>query len=313
MYAYILRQPVTNVNTRVYITWAVSTFRVSGKKQLAKALGAALSFGALAALVSPLAHASDNASDNGWYIGGNLGQSRANIDNSRIRSGLQAEGFATSSLSDHNHDTGFKLFGGYQFNPNFALESGYFNLGKFSYSATTVPPGSLNANIGVQGWDLDAVGMLPITRKFSAFGRAGIIYADARDSFSGTGPLYASTTSLSKRATGYKYGLGVQYAFNDAVAVRGEAERYRISDAVGNKGDIDLISVGLVYRFGGGSADAVDAPPAPIVASDNNAPDVAPIPSPAPAPATKPIVKLVTLDDTYFRFGKARLALSNGV
>jgi OOP family OmpA-OmpF porin len=31
--------------------------------------------------------------------------------------------------------------------------------------------------------------------------------------------------------------------------MRAEAERYRINDAVGSKGDIDLLSVGLVYRF----------------------------------------------------------------
>ena len=32
--------------------------------------------------------------------------------------------------------------------------------------------------------------------------------------------------------------------------MRAEVERYRINDAVGNKGDIDLASLGLVYRFG---------------------------------------------------------------
>ena len=32
--------------------------------------------------------------------------------------------------------------------------------------------------------------------------------------------------------------------------MRVEAERYRINDAVGNKGDIDMFSLGLLYRFG---------------------------------------------------------------
>jgi OOP family OmpA-OmpF porin len=43
--------------------------------------------------------------------------------------------------------------------------------------------------------------------------------------------------------------------------VRAEAERYRIDDAVGNKGDVDLVSVGLLYRFGAQAA----APVAPVV------------------------------------------------
>ena len=39
-------------------------------------------------------------------------------------------------------------------------------------------------------------------------------------------------------------------AITDAIDVRLEAERYRINDAVGNDGDIDLYSIGLTYRFG---------------------------------------------------------------
>jgi OOP family OmpA-OmpF porin len=58
--------------------------------------------------------------------------------------------------------------------------------------------------------------------------------------------------------------------------MRAEAERYRIDDAVGNKGDIDLVSIGLVYRFGmekpapaamakAAAPEPVAAPPEPIV------------------------------------------------
>jgi len=41
--------------------------------------------------------------------------------------------------------------------------------------------------------------------------------------------------------------------------MRAEAERYRIDDAVGNRGDINMYSVGLVYRFG--QKKAVTPPP----------------------------------------------------
>lgn len=43
--------------------------------------------------------------------------------------------------------------------------------------------------------------------------------------------------------------------------MRAEAERYRINDAVGNHGDIDLFSLGVVFGFGG------PAPQEPPVAS----------------------------------------------
>ena len=38
----------------------------------------------------------------------------------------------------------------------------------------------------------------------------------------------------------------------DSLALRAEWERYAVKDAVGNKGDINLLLVGLVYSFGGG-------------------------------------------------------------
>jgi len=68
-----------------------------------------------------------------WYLGGNIGQSRAKIDDARITAQLPG----SVSISDDNSNTAFKLFGGYQFNKNFALEAGYFNLGKFGYTATS--------------------------------------------------------------------------------------------------------------------------------------------------------------------------------
>jgi len=45
--------------------------------------------------------------------------------------------------------------------------------------------------------------------------------------------------------------------------MRLEAERYRIDDAIGNKGDIDLASIGLVYRFGPPTLIAIAPAPLP--------------------------------------------------
>lgn len=211
-----------------------------------------LGFMALAAIASPWVMADDT----GWYGGISVGQSRATIDDARIASGLLGGGIATTSIADDNRDTGGKLFGGYQFNRNVALEGGYFDLGRFGFVANTIPAGTLTGNIRLSGLNLDLVGTLPITGKFSAFGRVGMNYADARDTFTAAGGLLGvANPNLSKRTTNYKYGLGLQYAVNDSLALRAEAERYRINDAVGDKGDINLVSLGLIYRFGGKSPD----------------------------------------------------------
>jgi len=205
----------------------------------AKTVGALGLVGCVAAMNGPFAEAADS----GWYGGLNAGQSKAKIDDARILSDL---GSSATSISDDDHDIGYKVFGGLKLNRNFALEAGYFNLGNFSF--TTTPAGTLDGKIKVQGLNLDAVGILPITPKFSAFGRIGLQYARSEDSFSGTG---AANSSASKSAANYKAGVGAQYDFTPSLGMRGEWERYRIDDAVGNSGDIDLLSVGLVYLFGG--------------------------------------------------------------
>ena len=242
-----------------------------------------LGLAALAVVCSPFALADDT----GWYGGINIGQSSANIDDAKITDNLLGGGFVSASVADDDSDTGYKLFGGYRFNKNFALEGGYFDLGKFGYTATTVPAGTLTGTIKLRGLNLDAVGIVPINEKLSVFGRIGLNYAEARDSFSGTGAVTVLNPSPSKRDVNYKFGLGIQYDFTPSLGMRVEAERYRIDDAVGSKGDIDLVSVGLLYRFGGQSSAPARraAAPEPMAA--------APAPQPAGArdkPAAYPTV-----------------------
>ena len=212
----------------------------------AKALGAACLVG-FAAMNSQSAVAFDS----GWYGGLGVGLTMSNIDDGRITSGLRGQGLTVTSINDDERDIGYKAFGGYKFTPNFALEGGYFDLGKFSYSATTSPAGTSNGSTKLSGFNVDAVGILPLTDKFSAFGRIGAQYAKAKDSFSGNGAASFANSSPSKGAANYKLGAGVQYDFTDNVGLRTEWERYRINDAVGNRGDIDMLSVGLVVMFGG--------------------------------------------------------------
>jgi len=277
--------------------------------KFAKASGT-LGLAALAVIASPFAAADDT----GWYGGISVGQSKAKIDDARITSGLLGRGFARTSISDDDRDTGYKLFGGYKFNKNFALEGGYFDLGKFGFMATTVlPAGTLNGNIKLQGLNLDAVGILPISEKFSAFGRIGVNYAEARDSFSGTGAVNVLNPSPSKRDTNLKLGLGLQYDFTPSLGMRLEAERYRINDAVGNKGDIDLVSLGLVYRFGAPTPAPAPRAAVPAFVAAAPAPEPAAVTPPPPAPAPQPAVvaprpaptKVAFSADSLFDFAKA--------
>ncbi len=230
---------------------------------------------ALAIIGSPYALASDL----GWYVGGNLGKSSASIDDTRITNSLLANGFKTVDIKDDDRDNGWKLLAGYKFNKNIAVEGGYFDLGKYGFTATTLPAGTLNGNVRLKGVNLDVMGILPFTDKFSAFGRIGLNEAKASTAFDGVGSVNVLDPKRSKRDLNYKMGVGLEYAFTDALGVRAEAERYQINDAVGNKGDIDLISLGVVYRFGKADpVQVVDKTPAPE-----------PVAEPAPALIIVPV------------------------
>lgn len=190
------------------------------------------------------------AVESGWIGGLSVGQSKARIDDAKIAEQLQNAGFFTPSINDENLNTGVKFFGGYQFNKYFALEGGYFDLGRFGYQATTVPVGGLNGNIQLKGVNFDVVGILPVSQKFSVLGRLGANYGQSRDYFTTVGAVSVTDPNPSNNSFNWKAGLGMQYDLFESVGLRGEWERYRINDSVGTRGDIDLISLGLVVRLG---------------------------------------------------------------
>ncbi len=248
----------------------------------------------------------------GWYLGANVGQSKAAIDNDRITNGLLGAGITSTTISNEDRDTGYKIFGGYQFNRYLGLEGGYFDLGRFTFNAVTVPAGTLSGEIKLRGINLDLVGTLPITEKFSVFGRVGANYAEASDSFAGSGAVTVLNPNPNKRETNGKVGLGLQYAFSDALAMRGEIERYRVNDAVGNKGDVDLVSVGLVYRFGTKAPTPVARAytPEPVYVAPAPQPVAVaepPPPPPMPAPQPRVLSKVTFSADSLFDFDKAVL------
>ncbi|MBC5785161.1 outer membrane beta-barrel protein [Ramlibacter sp. USB13] len=215
----------------------------------------------------------------GWYIGGNVGRASTDFDQPAP---IVAPGVG---FGEDDKDTAWKLYGGYQINRNFAIEGGYYDLGRYDFGYAA-PGGTGSARY--QGLNLDLVGSLPLSDRFSVFGRIGAAYTRARTDFGGT--------SRSEREWGPKYGLGVEYAFTPQLAVRGEWERYRVDDAFRGRGDIDVASIGLVYRFGAPAVTRVVAPapapaviPAPAPAPRVIAPVPAPAPQVAPAPAPAPV------------------------
>ena len=248
-----------------------------------------------------------------FYGGLSAGQSQSQMDEQATVNNLLGYGVPITGTSRNLQDTGYRVFGGYQMNRNFALEGGYFSLGKFNFNTNTLT-GPLNGEFEVEGINLDLVATAPLSERWSLLGRLGAQYANTRTAYSGTGLGFVAPGSRDKEESNLKVGVGLQYELSSSLFVRGEAERYRIHDAINTKGDINLFSLSLVVPFGRkGRRQAPIMSAVPYVAP---APMVAPAPAPTPmpiavtppAPVVAPLPRRIQFSaDSLFSFDKAAM------
>jgi OOP family OmpA-OmpF porin len=125
----------------------------------------ALTLATLAALASPLLSAQEVTPNTGMYVGISAGESQSTIDNVRITQSLLGSGLTTNVFSEDRRDPGYKAYLGFPINPYWAVEAGYFDLGRFGFNATTTPAGTLTGTTRIQGLNLDLVATLPITER----------------------------------------------------------------------------------------------------------------------------------------------------
>lgn len=244
------------------------------------------------------------AAEPGWYVGANVGQSNADMDNNGVVASRLAEGFNTNRLTKHDSDNAFKVFGGYQFNNYFALEAGYFDLGEFGYKTFQDQPWAVfTADTKLRGMNVDLVGFLPIGEKLSAFARVGVTRYDSKDSYRGFGAVTVVPFGDSDRDSSHKFGAGLQYDFTQNVSMRLESERYDIEDVMFRDTDVDMYSVGVVYRFG--QPAAAPAPERTPVSAAPARP-AAPAPAPTPPPTPEP-VRVTVSADALFTFDSEAL------
>lgn len=136
-------------------------------------------------------------------------------------------------------DTGFKVFGGYQFSRNFGLEVSYLDFGKATYSGLSGGTPLTGGQAATDGLNFSAVGTLPLTPQFDLFGKVGIMNWETKASF------VVGSTPGTQRDDGndLTYGIGVAYNFTPNLALRAEWERFKAVD------DIDLMSIGVAFKF----------------------------------------------------------------
>lgn len=127
-------------------------------------------------------------------------------------------------------ETAWRLLAGYQANRNFGLELGYHDLGKHNIAGFPLD----STAVEVLG-----VGRLPLNQEFAVYGKVG----GYRSNSKGGG---ASETQHD-----VTFGVGFDYALSNNLGARGEWQRYRAmgGGAIGQVSDLDVYSVGVIYRF----------------------------------------------------------------
>ena len=165
------------------------------------------------------------AADNGYYIGGSLGQARPNFDTA---------GSANNANTTINSSDGiYKVFAGYQFHKYFSFEATYINLGSYNVSnGNTIEPA---------GWGIALVGTLPIANNVSLLGRIGEYRMRQK-----MNPIAIDDNSWSP-----SFGAGLKYDFNPNLSARAEYERIQKigTNSATISEDANVYSVGLGYKF----------------------------------------------------------------
>lgn len=136
--------------------------------------------------------------------------------------GADVGGTKISGYSDR--ETSYGVFGGYQFNQNFAVEANYRVLADFS---------EFGADVEGEQLGLSVIGTIPLQNGFSVFGRLG--YNRLSTEINGGGMRFKDDENKAL------YGVGVGYAFTPTISGRVEVQKPH--------SDLTNISAGVSFRF----------------------------------------------------------------
>jgi OOP family OmpA-OmpF porin len=155
----------------------------------------------------------------GFYAGAGIGQATIEIDDV----GFDAD------------DTAFNIFGGYNFNANFAVEVSYVDAGKPDDLV-----GPVTVEVALDGINISALGRVPVGEVFSLFGKIGFTSYDGEV----TGRLGNVSSSEDGSDEDLSYGIGGAFNLGPAFELRAEYEAIDIDD-----GSFTMLSVGGLYKF----------------------------------------------------------------
>lgn len=176
-----------------------------------------------------------------WYIGGGVGAGSAKLGNFSATSGTTT----VSSQGSNSTSTSGKIFGGYQFTPNWGVEGQYVYLGRYNFNATSNVAGVTGSgSYKADSFDLAGTGTLPLGN-FFLMGKLGLAFNHVNGgNFCASGPGGTACATLGNgNRTDLLAGVGAGYNFNANWGLRLEYENFgkmakNNNNGNGNGGDI---------------------------------------------------------------------------
>jgi len=214
---------------------------------------------------------SKNIANSPWYMGVSYGKTKTNARLSggqyngpiwNLKTNTRYATDVSGTMSDDKQSQAYKTFLGYKFQPNLLIEAGYIDLGiaksKSSENGITGGGNELTGSLTAQTDGLFLSGLLKkdMSQDLSAFLKSGILYWQVDSEiynnldFNGIG---GNRRGWIESDNGFSpvLGAGVDYDIGNKVKLRTEFERFfnvGTNDTTG-KGDIDSLSVGIMYNF----------------------------------------------------------------
>lgn len=175
------------------------------------------------------------ASAEGFYVLGDLGQSKMEVD-------------LGNHYYFHDTDTAYDIGGGFNFNQYVALEVAYRDFG-----GTSIGDDDYSAKSDMTAFQVSVLGKLPISDVVDVYGRLGVGRLKRKTTYtvrhySHTFPqTYSYTYSQTESDSDNKafFGIGANYKITESFALRAEYSKYdRWDDAV-----LSALAIGATYSF----------------------------------------------------------------
>lgn len=175
---------------------------------------------------------------------------------------LLAGGVGSCGGGGRNNPTAlYRLAYGYQFTPAWGIEVSTGDLGYASATGTmaapaapAVGPAMYNWSLKATGWVVAGTGTLDMGKRFSLFGKVGLVRAEFKEDFTvfAANGTFPSTAVVNNATTHLMGGAGAQVNFTPTFSLRGQVEYFGAYDVFGAnapKVKLTMASAGLVFKF----------------------------------------------------------------